>query len=200
MLRPVVDAWPHRDGTNLSEVVKQWFIGELYLEVSAIAQLAIMLILISGQGFYFIKMCVLCARFASQQAIQEMEIHSHHLPDGVLHQPASLLAHGRFAPVTRKEILSVIEESEQDLYKYEPVLQVGTEAVPKFKFCTHQVFITACGFFQNFSEPQMKDSIIMMAIKQYHKSLQSIHKVHNAFPIMSLALPSVIVSSLVQFF
>ena len=200
MLRPILDAWPHRDGTNLSETVKQWFTEQLYLEVSAIVQLAIMLILTSGQGIRFIKMCVLRARFASQQAIQEMVIHSHHLPDGVPCQPASLLAHGRFAPVTRHQILSVIETHEQDLYKYEPALQTGTEAVPRFKFCTHQLFITACGFFQNFSEPQMENSIIMMAINQYHKSLQSLGEAHNAFPIMSLALPSVIVSSFIQFF
>ena len=38
---------------------------------------------------------------ASQQAIQEMVIQGHHLPDGVLCQPASLLAHGHFALVTR---------------------------------------------------------------------------------------------------
>ena len=38
---------------------------------------------------------------ASQQAIQEMVIQGDHLPDGVLCQPASLLAHGHFALVTR---------------------------------------------------------------------------------------------------
>jgi hypothetical protein len=193
MLRPVLDAWPQKDGTNHSEAVKQWFIEQLYLEVSAIAQFAIMLILTSGQGSRFIKICVLRARFASQQAIQEMQIHSHHLSGGVPCQPASLLAHGRFAPVTRKEILSVIELSEQDIYKYEPALKAGTEDVPRFKFCSNQVFTAACGFFQNFSEPQVKDSIIIMAIEQAKE-------VHNTFPIMSLALPSVIVSSLVQFF
>ena len=89
MLKPVLDAWPHRDGTNLQEAVKQWFTEQLYLEVSAIAQLAIMLILTSAQGFLFIKMSVLHAWFASQQAIKEMVIHGHHLPDGVPCQPAS---------------------------------------------------------------------------------------------------------------
>ena len=54
--------------------------------------------------------------------------------------------------------------------------------------------MAACGFLQNFSEPQMKNSTIMMAINQYHKSLQSLHEAHNTFPIMSLDLPNVIVS------
>ena len=92
-------------------------------------------------------------------------------------------------------VLWVIETFEQDLYKYEPALQTGMEAVPRFKFYTHQIFMAACGFFQHFTEPQMKNSIIMMAINQYHKSLQSLHEAHNTFPTMSLALPSAMVSS-----
>ena len=93
-----------------------------------------------------------------------------------------------------------MENFEQDLYKYKPALQTGMEAVPRFKFCTHQVFRAACGFFQNFSEPQTENSIIMMAINEYHKSLQSLHEAHNTFPIISLALPSVIVSSFIEIF
>ena len=60
--------------------------------------------------------------------------------------------------------------------------------------------MAACGFFQNLSEPQTENSIIMMAINQYHKSLQSLHGAHNTFPIISLALPSVIVSFFIEIF
>jgi hypothetical protein len=127
----------------------------LYHEVSAITQLSIILTLTSGQDVHFINICVIHSQFASELAIEEMEVHSFHLPQGVSCQTTSLLAHGSFVPVSRKETLSVIEQSEQGLYKYEPALQVGTESTPRFKICTHQVFTTACAPYQNFSELQM---------------------------------------------
>jgi hypothetical protein len=85
----------------------------------------------------FMKICVLRTRFASNLAIEEMSVHSYHLlkPGRPPGKATSLLTHGRFAPVNRKEILTVIEESEQDLYLYEPSMRVGTEPVPAFKFC-----------------------------------------------------------------
>ena len=39
LLKPVLDARPHRDGTNLSEAVKKWFTEQLYLKVSELLNL-----------------------------------------------------------------------------------------------------------------------------------------------------------------
>ena len=191
--RQVVDAWPHKDSLGAAEAVKEWFTERLYQEVSEYTQLTIMLILTLGQGVRFVKFCVLRARFAAELEIEGMEVHSFHLPNSAPCQTTSLRAHGRFAPVTRKEILSAIEESEQDLYKYEPALRVGTESIPKFKFCAHHVLTVASAFYQNFSEPRMEESIIMVAVKRFNRSLE----VENTFPITSVALPSAIVSFLV---
>ena len=113
-----------------------------------------------GQGIHFIRLCVLHARFSAQLEIEEMEVHSFHLPHSMPCQTMSLRAHGHFSPVSRKEILSVIEKSEQDLYRYEPVLHVSTESVPKFKFCTHHVLTVACVFYQNFSELRWRNQLL----------------------------------------
>ena len=188
-----------KDSLGIAEAVKHWFPEHLYHEMSGNTQLIIMLILTLGQGIHFIKLCVLHARFAAQLEIEEMEVHSFHLPHSVPCQTMSLHAHGHFAPVSRKEILSVIEKSEQDLYKYEPALHIGTESVPKFKFCTHHVLMVACALYQHFSELRMEELIIMVVFKQFNKSHQ-IFEVQNTFPIMSVALPSAIVIFLVQLF
>jgi hypothetical protein len=207
--RPVVESWPQgaRGSETLVDVVKHWFTNQLYQEVSTIPNLpswchAQMLTLTSGQGTRFSKLCVLRARFASQQAIEEMEVHNHHLPHELPCERTSLRAH-RFSPVHRKEILTMIEESQQDLILYDPTLQDGTdESVPSFKFCTPQVLITACALFQNFSEPSTRpDSIILMALDQHNEALQPHESEgHNVFPILSVAIPSVIVSFLIPFF
>ena len=203
LLRPVVEAWPHR-GAALSDAVRHWFVELLHKEVSAILNLpsswghAQMLTLPSGQSVRFTSICVLRARFASQVALEEMEVHGHHMP-GPPCKTSSLRTHGRFAPVHRKEILTMIEQSEQDIYLYDPTLQAGTDSsVPKFKFCTPQVLTTACGLYENFSQPFIKDSIISKALERHNISLQ-IQEGHNIFPIMSVALPTVIVSFLIQF-
>ena len=191
--RQVVDAWPHKGSLGAAEAVKHWFTEHLYHEVSGNTQLTIMLILTLGQGICFIKLCVFHVRFAAELEIEEMEVHSFHLPHSAPCQKMFLRTHGYFAPMTRKEILLAIEESEQHLYKYEPALCVGTESIPKFKFCTHHVLTIASTFYQNFSEPRTEKSIIMVVVKRFNKSLE----VQNTFPIISVALPSAIVSSLV---
>ena len=135
-----------KDSLGIAEAVKHWFPEHLYHEVSGNTQLTIMLILTLGQGICFIKLCVFHVRFAAELEIEEMEVHSFHLPH-------------------RKEILLAIEESEQDLYKYEPALHVGTESIPKFKFCTHHVLTIASTFYQNFTELRTEESIIMVVVK-----------------------------------
>lgn len=135
------------------------------------------------------------ARWISRAIFNDMNVHSLHMSGSQRHSARlNLRNHAFCAPVIRKEILDRAEDGEQYFHLYDPDKQDAAGNIIFYRYCSEHILTVAKGFYLNFSQPKFFDSAAACALREL---TLPVHLGH--FPLPSLGIPCVLVSSIIQF-